>query len=69
MIKFLYKINRNFDEIPEPWRLVTFFAMVMPGIMMFSQSTGVFVTIGGVWVLTMLFVRMMYMHSWFKPSE
>ena len=69
MIKFLYKINKNFDEIPEPYRLLTFLAMVIPGILMFSTPDTTAIIVGAVWVLVMLVGRMIYMHKVWVPDE
>lgn len=70
MLKFLYKINKKYEQIKEPNRFFIFLAIAMPGIILSSGDFGVPVSFGGMaYLLILLAGRMIYMHKWFKPSE
>ena len=73
MIKFLQRINKTFDSIPEPYRFYLF--MMMFGSAIIAQAAGLHFEIWslyfGSWVylLLMLTVRVLYIHGSFKSGK
>ena len=72
MIKFLYKINKKYDQIKEPKRFGIFMLMLVPVVVMqgvaeHMERLNLYV---GSWaiLLTMLTVRVLYMHKAFHPK-
>jgi len=70
MIKFLYKINKAYDNLPETRRFLIFMAMAIPGILAMNVTEyREVMVVGWVWILIMLTSRASYMHGWLKSGK
>lgn len=70
MIKFLYKINKKYDQIPEPKRFFVFMGIALPGIILSSGDFSITLSfVGMAYLLLLLGGRLMVINKWFKPNE
>ena len=71
MIKFLYKINKKYDQIKEPKRFFTFMAICVPvSIIMAASHPGDTVGwIGFVYLIIIFAVRMSYLQGWLNRGK
>jgi len=67
MIKFLYRINKNYDNIPEIKRFFTFLALAMPAIIMVGIPP--LAVSGWIWFMVMICVRMPYIEGWLNSGK
>jgi len=73
MIKFLYKINKQYDQIPGNARFMTFMGMMVPamlgqGIAATYEMSSLFI---GCWIylMLMLLIRMAFIHGWLDSGK
>jgi hypothetical protein len=72
MIKFLYRINKSYDEIPDPYQFFTFVAFAVPGIVMMGASDIPSMIIGSSYIMILTVVRVLYLSGNLnkgKPDE
>ncbi len=69
MIKFLYKINKGFDRIPEPVRLLTFLAFALPGLVLIGSPDGIPLTIGVCYIMIITVMRVAYLTGVLSPKK
>jgi len=68
---FLYRINKRYDHLKEPYRLLILIVLAMPGIFCANVTTdNIWLTAGGIlYLVALLIFRVLYIDGYIRKKE
>lgn len=66
MKQLFLSLNRQYDKVQEPNRMLIMLALIVPGIVLATMNSATLVVIGFAWLLSLLALRASFIHKWLK---
>lgn len=67
-MRLIAALNRRYDNVPEPWRILLALALFLPGIFVAANIVlfREWSLVGAVWLIALFFVRAAWKAKWVR---